>query len=269
MISKNIHQIIESLREETGASIGFKLTKPGKRSLLEIWFEDISKKNGPIFSLVPYGLKKNKITIEYGTFSNQILNQMKNASEEKKILAEALVNSLLISNTILIKKKLINAWSISLISDSISIITDAREFRTDEGKLINTCQNVIAPLMGAFAELIGYNYLYEDNSVLSPEGSEVIVTSKRRERNPRSRLLCLKIHGEICKVCNVDLKRLYNSSRVIIEIHHIEPLSELSVPRVYNPITDLIPLCPNCHAAVHSEFPALDIETLKSRLRNE
>jgi len=268
MISKNITQIIESLKKETGASIGFQLIKPGKRSLLEIWFKDISKKNGPIFSLLPYGLKKNKVTITYGTFSNQILNQMKNASQEKKILAEALINSLLISNNILVEKKLLKEWKLSLISKSINIITYAREYETDEDKLINVCQNVITPLMGAFAELIGYN-TYEDSSILSPEGSERIVTFKRRERNPRSRLLCLKIHGEICKVCNVDLKKLYNSSRAIIEVHHIEPLSELSEPKIYNPKTDLIPLCPNCHAAVHSEVPVLDIETLKSRLINE
>jgi 5-methylcytosine-specific restriction protein A len=38
-------------------------------------------------------------------------------------------------------------------------------------------------------------------------------------------------------------------------VHHLEPVASLDVPRVYNPATDLIPLCPNCHRAVHSRAP--------------
>ena len=38
-----------------------------------------------------------------------------------------------------------------------------------------------------------------------------------------------------------------------IEVHHIKPLNEIGEEYVVNPITDLIPVCPNCHMVLHSK----------------
>ena len=62
------------------------------------------------------------------------------------------------------------------------------------------------------------------------------------------------------------MKEKYKLSDEKIEVHHIEPLSELRDAKVYNPITDLIPICPNCHEAIHSEKPALTPDQLRGRL---
>jgi 5-methylcytosine-specific restriction protein A len=40
-------------------------------------------------------------------------------------------------------------------------------------------------------------------------------------------------------------------ARSFIEVHHIESLS--TGTRTVDPITDLIPLCSNCHSMVHRE----------------
>ena len=86
----------------------------------------------------------------------------------------------------------------------------------------------------------------------------------KRERNPRNRFLCFSIHGEICGVCGFDPKATYGSAiSSILEVHHIEPLSEIEKARVYNPRTDLIPLCPNCHRAIHKRKPAFKPDELK------
>lgn len=39
----------------------------------------------------------------------------------------------------------------------------------------------------------------------------------------------------------------------IIEVHHIVPVSQIGEAYVVDPIKDLIPVCPNCHAVLHSK----------------
>ena len=63
--------------------------------------------------------------------------------------------------------------------------------------------------------------------------------------------MCLLFHGRECKICKFKTDKVYKNVEDIIEVHHIEPLSELNKPKIYDPIHDLIPLCPNCHAAIH------------------
>jgi 5-methylcytosine-specific restriction enzyme A len=101
------------------------------------------------------------------------------------------------------------------------------------------------------------------------EGRVVEMTMKLRERSRRNRLLCLAVHGHICSVCKFDPVSVYGSDDGrILEVHHIEPLSESTKPRVYDPVNDLIPLCPNCHRAIHRRIPAYTPDELKSRLLN-
>ncbi len=111
--------------------------------------------------------------------------------------------------------------------------------------------------MAAVAELIGYDEVIpeQENYEQAWEGEEKRSVILRRERNPRNRLLCLRLHGEICKVCGLDSKEFYGELGSIIEVHHLVPLSSISEARPYDPATDLIPLCPNCHRAVHTRRP--------------
>lgn len=265
MISKNINKLINILEEETGAAIGFNLKKPKKRSSLETWFSDINKRNGLIFSLQPYGLKNSKVSVSYGPFSKPIISQIKKATEEKKNLSEALINTLTEHNKFFCDRKPIQEWSFSMLESQLDVVTNYSVKLPEEQQFVNTCKNIISPLMGAFAELIGYEEIFIANELLK-EGAEISVVSKKRERNPRNRLLCIKIHGEICKICKIDLKKIYSTSKSLLEVHHIEPLSELDAPKKYDPRTDLVPLCPNCHRAIHSRVPAFDLETIKKRL---
>ena len=36
-----------------------------------------------------------------------------------------------------------------------------------------------------------------------------------------------------------------------IHVHHIKPIAEIGTSYVINPATDLVPVCPNCHAMLH------------------
>ena len=44
-----------------------------------------------------------------------------------------------------------------------------------------------------------------------------------------------------------------------IHVHHVTPLSEVTGEREIDPVTDLIPVCPNCHAMLHrTQSPSID-----------
>jgi 5-methylcytosine-specific restriction enzyme A len=57
--------------------------------------------------------------------------------------------------------------------------------------------------------------------------------------------------------------------REFIHVHHITPLHEIQMGYQVNPIEDLIPVCPNCHAMLHRKEDGvyLTVEELKERLK--
>lgn len=72
------------------------------------------------------------------------------------------------------------------------------------------------------------------------------------ERNAEARACCLAIKGYRCTVCGKMLEEEYGIPG-IIHVHHLHPLSETKGERYVDPEKDLIPVCPNCHAAIHSK----------------
>ena len=71
-------------------------------------------------------------------------------------------------------------------------------------------------------------------------------------RNPEARKRCLEIKGTRCRVCDFDSNEKYGISG-IIQVHHLHPLAESAGTRVTDPERDLVPVCPNCHALIHSK----------------
>lgn len=100
------------------------------------------------------------------------------------------------------------------------------------------------------------------------EGAELAVVSDRFERNKKARALCIAAHGAVCAVCGFDFGRVYGSELAgIIDVHHKVPLSEIREGHVVDPVDDLVPLCPNCHRAIHSKpgggvYTVAELETL-------
>jgi predicted HNH restriction endonuclease len=48
----------------------------------------------------------------------------------------------------------------------------------------------------------------------------------------------------------------------------LNPLSELIKSYDINPITDLVPVCPNCHAMTHRSAEPLSVTKLKEMLKS-
>ena len=55
-------------------------------------------------------------------------------------------------------------------------------------------------------------------------------------------------------MCGFDFAKAYGEQfSGIIDVHHRVPLNEIRSDYVVDPVRDLIPLCPNCHCAIHSK----------------
>ena len=101
------------------------------------------------------------------------------------------------------------------------------------------------------------------------EGEQDAFNGSKYERNPKARAACLAYHGTACVICGIDFKKVYGPEFAgKIEVHHIVPLSRIGQEYVVNPIHDLVPVCPNCHTAIHSKKDGVyTIEEMKSIFR--
>ena len=88
--------------------------------------------------------------------------------------------------------------------------------------------------------------------VLQHRGGALVMT-ERQVPEPGPGQVLLRVRA--CAVCRTDPRDVYGDAGGIIEVHHLEPLALLSSPRPYDPVSDLVPLCPCCHRAVHTKRP--------------
>ena len=101
------------------------------------------------------------------------------------------------------------------------------------------------------------------------EGATRQVSITTYERSSAARQACLQYHGYDCSICGFNFGSTYGKpGEGFIHVHHLVPLSEINETYKVDPINDLIPLCPNCHAMIHSVKPPLDVEAVKDMLRS-
>lgn len=102
------------------------------------------------------------------------------------------------------------------------------------------------------------------------EGASMMVAVNLYERNAEARAKCLQHHGYLCAVCRFDFSVFYGPiGDKYIHVHHIVPLSEIKKEYTLNPLKDLVPVCPNCHAIIHRTRPAMSVEQLKKHLQEK
>lgn len=95
------------------------------------------------------------------------------------------------------------------------------------------------------------------------EGAIARITVNKYERDRKARSRCLAHHGSICCVCGFDFGVYGGEFAGIIHVHHLVPISTIKSRYKLDPIRDLRPVCPNCHAALHRQDPPLGIEDLR------
>jgi hypothetical protein len=100
-----------------------------------------------------------------------------------------------------------------------------------------------------------------------PEGAIRTVIVNAYERDPAARRLCISHFGAVCSACGMDFERVYGPlGRGLIHVHHLQPLHTIRVECHVNPLTDLRPVCPNCHAMIHRRSPPFEIDEIRAML---
>ncbi len=108
-----------------------------------------------------------------------------------------------------------------------------------------------------------------DDSGVFPEGAKHRISVNAYERNPQARQACIEYYGTNCKVCGFSFREFYGKDfKDYIIVHHLVPISKIGESYQIDAIKDLIPVCPNCHYAIHSREPIYSIEELK-KIKNE
>jgi len=100
------------------------------------------------------------------------------------------------------------------------------------------------------------------------EGAVSRVLVNAYERNPEARRRCIKAHGTECCICRFSFGVVYGEvAEGYIHVHHLRPLSEIEGEYLVDPVADLRPVCPNCHAVIHRRIPAFSIEEARAFLK--
>jgi len=96
------------------------------------------------------------------------------------------------------------------------------------------------------------------------EGAKKTITINAYERNAKARQLCIEHWKPVCAVCNFDFEEMYGDiGKGFIHVHHLTPVSQIGNSYEVDPVNDLRPVCPNCHAMLHRQDEILSIEELK------
>ena len=118
----------------------------------------------------------------------------------------------------------------------------------------------------------------ESNEVDEPEklweGAIRQVTVNAYERNPFARARCIEAHGTRCVVCAIDFGKVYGSEFATncIHVHHLRSLALIALSSngenyEIDPVEDLRPVCPNCHAVIHKSDPPHSVDEVKAMLK--
>lgn len=105
------------------------------------------------------------------------------------------------------------------------------------------------------------------------EGNKTAVLVNKYERSPQARALCInhykaKNNGIIkCEICGFNFGEVYGEEfSDKIHVHHIKEISSIGEEYEIDAITDLLPVCPNCHMIAHSKTPAYTPDEIREMI---
>ena len=101
-----------------------------------------------------------------------------------------------------------------------------------------------------------------------PEGATyriAINAYEQRKRNRQARDTCIQHYGTCCYVCGFSFEATYGEvAEGYIHVHHLVPLSKIGKKYKVDPVEDLRPVCPNCHAVIHQRTPPYEPEEVRA-----
>lgn len=129
-------------------------------------------------------------------------------------------------------------------------------------RLDSTTKEKAQKLLNKDTVTIVYPDDIEDNNLFEGTKKQILVNAY--ERSSQARQECINTYGYKCEICKFDFEKTYGEiGKNFIHVHHIKPLSEIDEKYKIDPIKDLRPVCPNCHAMLHKRKPAYSIEEIE------
>lgn len=108
-----------------------------------------------------------------------------------------------------------------------------------------------------------------DEATIFREGAKRQVTVNAYERDSRARQRCIQHYGARCFICGFAFGEFYGEiAEGFIHVHHLRPLADVGEEYIVDPLEDLRPVCPNCHAVLHLRKPAFSVEEVIELVHN-
>jgi len=272
----------ESIRDELsgrfGVSLDFRSGSTDGYPFLDLSPTELSSPNGFSIRIQTYW---RRLTISFipDNYARDLIREMGRASETNKVAFTAFASASIRENGKIIMR--INSTEVPPVSpekwpvewkmlelsvERLGFDFDPNNFSLIRGSMIEWASR----FLGMVVSLLPVEQAsYEDVSEVAglPEGAIVRVEVNRYERNRLNREACITVHGIACKVCGIRFDKKYGEIGAgFINVHHLTPLARMVEATIVDPVKDLVPVCPNCHAMLHREDPPLTIDRLKECL---
>ncbi len=137
------------------------------------------------------------------------------------------------------------------------LITD-KNFRSE---ILDMAYSESKPILGLLPDEIDEPQEFYEGAVKS-------IKVNAFERNQKARNTCVEHYGAKCEVCDMTFDSRYGKvGKGFIHVHHLKPLGEIGAEYEVDPINDLRPVCPNCHAILHMRKPPYSIDEVKVMIK--
>jgi predicted HNH restriction endonuclease len=102
------------------------------------------------------------------------------------------------------------------------------------------------------------------------EGAIKKIIVNAYERSSVAREQCILHYGCRCTVCGLTLAEKYGEiAQGLIHVHHLCQLAGIDARYQVDPVQDLRPICPTCHAVIHSRNPPFTIEEVAEMIEKQ
>lgn len=269
-------RIAETLSQEFGIEfLGESGITPSGTNFLELYPADLPRANGFRIVITP-GWRRLEVGFIHGPYASEIIQAMGTTAPEKGAVFSDLVATILDAGATF--RMIVNdepqnprqpdTWPVDWGRLSLELVKSPLAINTEDPQ--ETENTVIHWGSHFLACVLNLVPLEEDEPESDadltglPEGAVTRVEVNRYERNHLNRATCLQVHGHSCKVCGMSFDSVYGEiGQGFIHVHHTTSVSELGDNYRLNPVTDLVPVCPNCHAMLHKRNPPLSVAELR------
>jgi len=249
--------------------------KLGRSDTISIRLRGIERPNG--FSIqVRAGLQLVFAELIWDSFAQPMLKSMSKASSDDWHQVASLQSALEKSGVITVLE--VDGRPLDLSTERLAQLGLSRfELRAQtlnwRGSAVDSAAEVAAATLAVLIALLPLDVQGPTPEAAGAEGEVEGMTFSgqvsRYERSRANRAIAILIHGTRCVVCGLQFSERYRGiGDDYIEIHHLLPLHLMEAPEVVNPITDLVPLCANCHRMAHRADPPHTPEVLRASLRD-